>query len=118
MNSLCYDCAIQAAYMIKEFGIKFYNGTLINYKGINDYPDEKMLIGDLQREITRFGKIYVAPESEHIFEPKEGDYDDRGGIFINLGGKGLWRSLLAMNGYEKSEIVMRDKKHFFQPETE
>lgn len=81
MEKKYYDCPIQALYMNKEFGVQFYT----SYK--NDFSDKKLsfhvdikniynvliqLLG-IYNPMVSDNKIFVAPESEHIFEPKDGD---------------------------------------------
>ena len=62
-----YTDAIVALYMMKEFGFKY------------DFENEEGLIRIIKTpEIRRdnfMRKIYVAKESENIFEPKEDDFD-------------------------------------------
>ena len=71
-----YDCPIKALYMMKEFGVKFYTAGFKDVE--SDFLDKELgfhlnirdIYGKLANDNT---KIYVAPESEHIFEPKTGD---------------------------------------------
>jgi len=100
MTRLYFASSLQAAYMAQEFGVKI----------------------DVEND-----KFYVAKESEHIFEPKEGDSDCEGFIFgeyftINhMTGKkeniekNIWSLNLSDESVSKnnSEIFMRDNKHFF-----
>jgi len=83
-------------------------------------PDFKLF-----RILEELDKIYVAKESEHIFEPKKHDlagftrddgistiaqYDEAKKAFIN----GSFRILKKYN----PKIIMRDNKQFFMPEVE
>ena len=69
-----------------------------------------------------YTKIYVAPESEHIFEPKEGDL----GIYNGELWTFIARQWVLSNDYEHrtesddfiKNIIKRDNKHFFAPITE
>lgn len=118
-----YSCPIKAAYMAQEFKVKFIHRFTQKGFGKVSGPWEKertLFLSNAERIFNRFWhkkkvKIYVCKESEAIFEPKEGDYDDHGNVFMNLGGKSLWRGLMNMNGIEKSKIIMRDNKQFFSP---
>lgn len=123
-----YDCPIQALYMNKEFGVQFY----ISYK--NDFSDKILsfhvdikniynvliqLLGIYHQTLSD-NKIYVAPESEHIFEPKEGDL----GIEIEpcfFGGT-YWfydNDYLEIKPHpQKVDIIYRNNKHFFMPKEE
>ena len=126
-----YDCPIQALYMQKEFGVKFLHWI---YPSIHKTEMELLPVGIyyLENIIPYFNYKYafehrfiVAPESEHIFEPKEGDL-------------GIERSLHTLepcffggtywfydNDYleikprpQKVDIIYRNGKHFFNPKEE
>lgn len=71
-----YTCPIKAPYMVKEFGVKIL--------GLEQDPD--ILCEFIRRDFNGPNKFFregfvVAPESEHIFQPKEGDLDIEGRIF-------------------------------------
>ena len=106
-----YTCPIQALYMHIEFGVKFDTEVKISADMTNDNDFKNMT-----PEIT---KIYVKPESEHIFEPKKGDegrWDRRvGAHYANYNGE-QWVSA----GIEEKlpEIIYRNGKHFFNPKEE
>lgn len=111
MARLYYTCPIKALYMIKEFGVELEfpdeDGDLFNFKhcGINGESVSEFLEGvDGYPE-----KIYVAKDSEHIFEPK--DYDLRNDVDWN--SKNYTKNLNS-----NCKIIMRDDKHFFMPEVE
>jgi len=112
-----YTDAIVALYMMKEFGVTY------------DFENEEGLIRIIKTlEIRRdnlMRKIYVAKESEHIFEPKNYDlagftrddgistiaqYDAAKKAFIN----GSFRILKKYN----PKIIIRYNKQFFMPEVE
>jgi len=133
MKKKYYNCPIQALYMNKEFGVQFY----ISYK--NDFSDKKLsfhvdieniynvliqLLGIYNQKLSGY-KIYVAPESEHIFEPKKGDL----GIERNLHtlepcffGGTYWfydNDYLEIKPHpQKVDIIYRNGKHFFNPKEE
>lgn len=133
MKKKYYNCPIQALYMNKEFNVQFY----ISYK--NDFSDKKLsfhvdieniynvliqLLGIYNQKLSN-NKIYVAPESEHIFEPKEGDL----GIERNLHtlepcffGGTYWfydNDYLEIKPHpQKVDIIYRNGKHFFNPKEE
>ena len=106
--------------MNKEFGVKFYTA----FK--SDFLDKELGfcadIRGIYNVLSSDNKIYVEPESEHIFEPKE--YDS--GIYNNE----LWTFIAGQwvlsNDYEHrtedsdfiTNIVERDEKHFFNPKEE
>lgn len=60
MTKLYYDCAIQAAYMAKEFGVRLCNkhGETINLVLVHMDDNER---------------INIHPDSLHIFKPQVGD---------------------------------------------
>jgi len=76
---LYFTCPIKALYMMKEFGVKFSGEDLV----FTDFDQKK--------------PIYIAPESEHIFEPKKGD-------------------VFNYKTFNEIPIIMRDNKQFFAAE--
>ena len=128
MNKRYYfTCPIKALYMNKEFGVKFYT----TFK--NDFFEKKLsfhlnfrdiynaliqLLGACNASSSDY-KIYVAPESEHIFEPKKGDEGrwarSIGAHYANYNGE-QWVSA----GIEEKlpDIIYRNGKHFFNPKEE
>lgn len=122
-----YDCPIQALYMQKEFGVKFYTIHKSDFsdKKLSFHVDIKniynvliQLLGIYNQKLSD-NKIYVAPESEHIFEPKKGD-EGRwarkiGAHYANYNGE-QWVSA----GIEEKlpDIIYRNGKHFFMPKEE
>lgn len=108
MTRYFYDCPIKAAYMSKEFGVKF------------DLFDEHTSDAGKVTLCGNNEKIYVAPESESLFEEKEGDLtiypSEVSDAEIMFGGM----HLLGVGQKEpfpkpESIIIMRDGKHFFSP---
>ena len=130
-----YDCPIQALYMNKEFGVQFYT----SFK--SDVSDKKLgfhvdfrdiftvlieLLG-ISKASSSDNKIYVAPESKHIFELKNDDF----GIVKNFNPLIFVRFCSYYNswGYEGDKyeerfnndevnIIYRNGKHFFNPKEE
>jgi len=96
MTKLFYTCPTKAAYMAKEFGVK--------------YKPHKVKVNSK--------KIYVAQESEHIFEKR---FDD---VTIEMGsGKGTKAGSDGQAlGYDlkwyrvREIIIFRDGKIFLMPE--
>ena len=106
-----YTCPIQALYMHIEFGVKFDAEVKLSVDLSNDN-----YLKNMTPDIT---KIYVKPESEHIFEPKAGD--------LGIYNGDLWRFITSRWCYWSdfeditedydfiTNIVERDAKHFFTP---
>ena len=113
-----YVCPIQALYMHIEFGVKFDTEIQISADLSSD-NDFKNMTPDIT-------KIYVKPESEHIFEPKEGDLGQmkaEGARFFVKYNESLkeWKEWHCGGYYSDkngSDIIMRDGKHFFNPKEE
>lgn len=128
-NKYYYDCPIQALYMMREFDVEFFTKGHLNIE--SDFLEMELgyhlnirdIYGKLANDHT---KIYVASESEHIFEPKEGDlgqmkaegarffvkYSERSKEWKEWHGGGYYSD---KNG---SDIIYRDGKHFFNPKEE
>ena len=70
-----------------------------------------------------FGRIYVAPESEHIFDLKDGDLGIGYHTDLWQFGKGRW-VFRTDEEYQTEKdcfiknIIKRDNKQFFYPEVE
>jgi hypothetical protein len=105
------------------FGVKFSTEVIIEA----DLNDENT-VKNMTPEIT---KIYVAPESEHIFEPKKGDIGcspskDYGGALIPVTVQSYHKRTNSTEVYfpgrefydDDFKIIMRDKKQFFMAEVE
>lgn len=95
MTRLYYDCPILALYMMKEFDVRIQNDMVLKEQIIK-------LVNGQRLSKTNYP---VRPESEHIFEPKEGDFGFSGLIQI-----------FDIN--YKQAILLRDGKQFFSPEEE
>ena len=124
-----YTCPIQALYMNKEFGVNFSEAHGANHADKFFQINETQLCDFATKAIEDFRgieQIYVAPESEHIFEPKEGDLGQMkavGARFIvkyNESSK-EWKEWHCGGYYSDkngSDIIMRDGKQFFNPKEE
>ena len=125
-----YDCPIQALYMMKEFGV---NLKCENESSSYYYSFGKAMLDHIRREVLKdttweknLGKIYVAPESEHIFEPKDGDLGqmkaEGARFFVKYNESSKeWKEWHGGGYYSNkngSDIIMRDGKNFFNPKEE
>ncbi len=131
MTKLYFTDPIKALYMMKEFGIKFYADTesgLINFADF-EVCEGAISIEELFKTIKTYPKkLYIAKESEHIFEPKEGDigayFKNNKILFANLlkeGTVSVWIEAIDRRVDWVSDqvvITMRDGKHFFNAENE
>lgn len=124
-----YDCWIQALYMMREFDVKFFTKGFLNIE--SDFLEMELgyhlTIRDIYGKLANdYTKIYVAPESEHIFEPKEGDLGqmkaEGARFFVKYReGSKEWKEWHGGGYYSDkngSDIIYRDGKHFFMPKEE
>ncbi len=88
-----YTDPLKASFMAREFGVDFECGVWRNF---DDWPK---------------GKIYVHPDSLHIFEHQEFDGTATDSWI------GVYRKNSRFIGGE-SPIIYRNNKHFFMPEVE
>ena len=115
-----YDCSIQALYMHINFGVKFNTEVRLIADLTTDPNDYKIMTPDIT-------KIYVLPESEHIFQLKGDDF----GIVKNSNPLIFVRFSSYYNSwnYEGDEyeerfdnnevnIIYRGGKLFFNPKEE
>ena len=124
-----FTCPIKAAYMNHEFGVITYI-ELSNKSGIYDkYFIKNWNHRELELEAKdkyHHNKYYVAPESEHIFEPKDGDIGqmkaEGARFFVKYSESSKeWKEWPGGGYYSKkngSDIIYRDGKHFFTPNRE
>ena len=113
-----YDCPIKALYMMKEFGVEFYTKGFLDVE--SDFLEKELgfhlEIRTLYDKLCQVNsKIYVAPESEHIFEPKERDKDENG-LFFD--GRHWTNGFSYAISFEQSKTSFRFGKQFFMPEVE
>ena len=125
-----YDCPIQALYMMREFDVKFFTKGFLNIE--SDFLEMELgyhlTIRDIYGKLANdYTKIYVAPESEYIFEPKEGDIGICGKLLIpvkfDIKDWVPSKMLKKETYYEIKETlfvktVYRNGKHFFMPKEE
>ena len=130
MTKYYYDCWIQALYMMREFDVKFFTKGFLNIE--SDFLEMELgyhlTIRDIYGKLANdYTKIYVAPESEYIFEPKEGDIGICGKLLIpvkfDIKDWVPSKMLKKETYYEIKETlfvktVYRNGKHFFMPKEE
>ena len=100
MTKYYYTDPLKAAYMAREFGVRFWNG---------EHELHHLPFVDAEAE----GRNIIHPDSEHIFSPIEWD------CMLSDGGA-LFRFMSAPDGvkFKECSTIMRDNKHFFTPEAE
>lgn len=130
MTKLYFTDPIKALYTMREFGVKFYIlGAVVST--VDLHTGKKTFVGQIQIDFQEEyldqvlgssadignlkGKIYVAKESEHIFEPKDGDIGIRNDEILSYKNC-HWN--IMVSGKLEVDIIMRDGKHFFNPENE
>lgn len=100
--------------MMKEFDVRLVDYNIImNAEAV-----------DIARHYL--GRIYISPESEHIFEPKGGDlleiwYQDEMSKLDKIYNKNQANKIIARKKsgrIEDLKIIMHNNKHFFYPEIE
>ena len=125
-----YDCPIKALYMMREFGVNFSEAHGTNHADKFFQINESELCDFATGVIEDFRgieQIYVASESEHIFEPKNDDF----GIVKNFNPLCLVRFCSYYNSWnyegdeyeerfnnDEIDIIYRNDKHFFNPKEE
>jgi hypothetical protein len=97
------------------------------------HEDCKNCMENWKKQLDEAGKFFVAPESEHIFEPQEGDLEAEGFCFTrgaavenHMTGKidyytdACWLVKIEefTRSKEKSKTICRDSKQFFEAEVE
>ena len=124
-----YDCPIKALYMMREFGVNFSEAHGTNHADKFFQINESELCDFATGVIEDFRgieQIYVASESEHIFEPKEGDLGqmkaEGARFFVKYNESSKeWKEWHCGGYYSDkngSDIIMRDGKHFFNSKEE
>ncbi len=122
MKKLYYTDPLAAAYMAREFGVKYENCTF-DTKITSFREISKGLIKG--REIDWFDRYYIHPDSYHIFEPQGIDLIEvitpenypHHALQVHLmyyRGRGY----RAIQDNESVKIIQRNNKPFFWPEEE
>lgn len=120
-DKLYYTDPLQAAWMAREFGVKFENeddAAMFVIEG----GDEYATLSQMQQTITS-KKYYIHPDSYHIFEPQEGDVVEYNIICDKyplekrashcLVTKTMMQTLGAI--WVLEEIIQRNNTAFFMP---
>ncbi len=110
MKKLYYDCPIEAAYMAKNFGVRF------NIIAKSD--KDNFFMWEVRPEYNEGQILHVHPESLSIFEPQLKDMlrnKKTGGITL-----GVYQGLLDHNpkAIENDDIIYRNNKPFIMPKEE
>lgn len=137
-KKLYYTDPLAAAYMAREFGVRFHDENNAveygdNYKlyGLLDFIEPVYWPGDeppveIEKYTAAYERYYVHPDSYHIFDPQEGDRDEDGYTYDSK--IEAWVSLphfdenygelVTMKGPKESKTARRNNEPFFWPESE
>lgn len=119
MTKYYYDCPIQALYMKMNFDVQFESldadkeHLYVDKHLFNDFSN---MVCDIQDMLQGIKKIYVAKQSEDIFEPREGDIGQVQNDNIIFQFE-KWTE----EYYKKRDlckIIIRNNKQFFMPKQE
>jgi hypothetical protein len=125
-----YTCPIEAAYMAKNFSMKFLKPSIKNVGGkivpcewpANDWETDFFCSSQSDCD-WESGPFYIHHDSLPIFEPQEGDSGITGGELLVNFTDGDWCILLP-DGYQgldddiQVKIIQRQGKAFIMPEVE
>ncbi len=117
MTKYYYDCPLEAAYMAKNFGMRFI--APLNAKFDWKSPDSYM---SRNREwILINGKLYIHPDSVAMLEPRDDDLcevvdDDM--FCVDCGGVYGYGCDIIERQNKFKKIIQRDGKPFFWPKME
>lgn len=111
-----YDCGLRAAYMAKQYDMKFEDGFSAQFLAL----DAAAQI----RDKSERGPYYIHPDSLHLLAPQVGDLIGDGVTFGLNGGDGCISVPERRNGKhhyklpDGPHIIQRDGEAFFWPEVE
>ncbi len=136
MSKLYYTDLLAAAYMVREFGVRFvpnirgYSSPAsvdLTIRGEDNQSISWLMVdGELDGWNNKIGeaikpneKIYIHPDSYHIFEPQVGDEgkDSAGRLCRFIPNKWICWSRSGEPVYPM-RIIQRNNKPFFMPEGE
>ena len=128
MVKLYYDCPIEAAYMAKNFGVKFVLNKDNNPNNFNDYQNavqratNELLSKSHNLPIEKsYLYFYIHPDSLYIFEPIEGDLIvllNNGVGAIEFFGKNTNIKYIKELMLRGGKIIQRNNKPFITPKNE
>lgn len=113
MKKLYYNCVIEAAYMAKNFGVKFQS-LQGNLNKCFDFD-----IDDCEKILNYCGDphLSVHPDSLHIFEPKLGDFIET--EMLNGGGGDMYHYHFPdtqLKADKSVKVILRNGKPFIYPQ--
>lgn len=138
MTKYYYDDPLQVAYMAREFGVKYQT----KYMGIEGadidsmYGELAATKGCVELRLSLFGldaelgsmpkdKVYIHPDSLHIFEPQVGDMvlNNRvGGVNVltvtDIAPRYAYQVHYSLAIELNLIIIQRQNKAFFMPKSE
>ena len=115
MTKLFYTDPLKAAFMAREYAVKFKDGD--SFQSAIEVANNASLHPNIG--------FYIHPDSLSIFEPKEYDivtaeFEDKVAIgeMANYGQIFHIYGILMSSEYDSASIIQRDGKVFFMPERE
>ncbi len=123
---LFYTDALASAYMAREFGVKyiFSNPDLDGLFEPAEFPnnmvdDDGVMWHDIDDDAyDMYEKLYIHPDSYHIFELMVGDVIANGRHVVKLENDGLGNAGFVEFTEQRYEIIQRGGKPFFTPKSE
>jgi len=128
MVKLYYTDPLAAAYMAREFGVKFANNNsdsparmdiITTFSSMDNHVSTIVDCCGIEVDLSDNEEIYIHPDSLHIFEPMDGDIGLDTHRIANHFEDGDWTQL----GYRglpnhPVKIIRRNNKPFHWPEEE
>jgi len=124
---LYYTDPLAAAYMAKEFGVKFSAKLWEHREIVEDLFDAYDFIrryeAQLSSEQPNGPLIYIHPDSYHIFEPQDGDWGRTSSgywCYYEKDNESWWMAGHGLTRVEDDlvKIIQRNHKPFFMPESD
>lgn len=129
-KKLYYTDPLAAAYMAREFGVRFFDGTkddelkAIRYDNCIKWAYSSGIFPDGERvdsfSFYKGERFYIHPDSLSIFEPKVEDLMTEGKTIVEHVYKTIDKQVMSRGHlfYSPYKIIQRNNKPFFMPEEE
>lgn len=132
MIKLFYTDPLIAAYMSREFGVRFANNNtdgaiklddlFVTFSSLDNHTSGQVSVMGLSVDLEVEEEIYIHPEDYNIFEPQQNDVmrtiiPDSTSV-ENIGSDIRAKEFIHLMKTRGAKIIMRNNKHFFMPERE